>query len=81
MRVLGLGADLGGRGASCTETAAGTRECAPPQAQYAVYSEEQLQEREKAVLAEVTSVLSITDAEAVRVLRLYKWCAMRHSCL
>ena len=45
----------------------------PPQAQYVVYSEEQLRERKQRALAEVTSVLSIPDADAVRVLRLFKW--------
>ena len=39
-----------------------------------VYTEEQLRERKKRALAEVTSVLSIPDADAVRVLRLFKWC-------
>ena len=38
-----------------------------------VYTEEQLRERKKRALAEVTSVLSIPDADAVRVLRLFKW--------
>ena len=44
------------------------------QAQYVVYTEEQLRERKKRSLAEVTSVLSIPDADAIRVLRLFKWC-------
>ena len=45
------------------------------QAQYVVYTEEQLRDRKQRALAEVTSVLSIPDADAVRVLRLFKWCA------
>ena len=47
-----------------------------PQAQYLVYTEEQLRERKMRALSEVTSVLSIPDADAVRVLRLFKWCAL-----
>ncbi len=47
-----------------------------PQAQYLVYTEDQLRDRKQRALSEVTSVLSIPDADAVRVLRLFKWCAV-----
>ena len=50
--------------------------CKCLQVQYVVYGEEALQELENRVLAEVTSVLSITESEALRLLRLYKWCAV-----
>ncbi|KAK9832545.1 hypothetical protein WJX81_007928 [Elliptochloris bilobata] len=43
------------------------------QAPYVVFSEEQLRERQEEAISAVTSVLSISRGEAVRVLRQCKW--------
>lgn len=46
----------------------------PEQAVYEVLTEQQLRERQAESVGAVTSVLGITDGEAARVLRHYKWC-------
>ncbi len=40
---------------------------------YVVYNEEQLRERQQDAVTAVAGVLSISDAEVVRVLRQFKW--------
>lgn len=43
------------------------------QVPYVVYNEEQLRERQQDAVKAVAGVLSISDAEVVRVLRQFKW--------
>lgn len=44
------------------------------QAQYAVLKRDELKAKQRKAVAEVTSVLGLTDDEAIRVLRRFKWC-------
>jgi hypothetical protein len=46
------------------------------QAAYEVLTEQQMRERQAQDVQSVTSVLGISDGEAARVLRHYKWCAL-----
>ena len=43
------------------------------QAQYAVYTEPELRERQKQALDAVASVMSIDESDAARILRDCKW--------
>lgn len=53
-----------------------TREGICLQAAYEVLTEQELRERQAENVQSVTSVLGITDGEAARVLRHYKWCVL-----
>jgi hypothetical protein len=46
------------------------------QAAYEVLTEQQMRERQAQDVQSVTSVLGISDGEAARVLRHYKWCTL-----
>ena len=48
--------------------------CVSSQAAFEVLTEAQLRERQQETLQEVTSVTGLTEQDAGRVLRLYKWC-------
>ena len=48
------------------------------QASYTVYTEPELKERQRRSMDQITSVLSVSQGEAVRLLCEYKWCACRH---
>lgn len=47
----------------------------PSQGKYRILDEGELNERQQDAVRSVTSVLSVSDADASRVLRLFKWYA------
>lgn len=48
------------------------------QGKFRVLDEHELKERQQEAVRSVTSVLSVSEADASRVLRLFKWYARRH---